>query len=101
MPIKGAGAARHAAQGEGEGVGAAWAWAAVALRHIQITTVNNFIAVSSQNDPAMKRLAAVIVRVLSPQCEVNSAKIGMALDARLILSGRPWLLKPTALHGPR
>jgi hypothetical protein len=53
--------------------------------HSQITTVNNFIAVSSQNDPAMKRLPAVIVRVTVAQCEVKSAKIGMALDARLNL----------------
>jgi len=41
----------------------------------------------------MKRLAAVIVRVLSPQCEVKSAKIGMALDARLILSAAARLHK--------
>jgi hypothetical protein len=82
VPIKGAGAALHTAQGPTAVV--VWACAAVAaLRHIQITTVNNFIAVSAQNDPAKKRLHALIVRVTVAQSDVNSAKIGMALDGRL------------------
>jgi hypothetical protein len=89
VPIKGAGAAwrPHVAVAQGRTAVVVVASAAVAaLRHIQITTANNFIAVSAQNDPAKKRLPAVIVRVTVAQCDVNSAKIGMALDARLVLS---------------